>query len=261
MRVDLHNHTTRCNHATGSINEYIERAINLKIDIYGFSEHAPIKGGFDSKYRLSIDELDEYERDILDAKERYRDKIDIRLAYEVDFINGLLEERVLNSNVDYLIGSIHFLNRWGFDNPEFIGRWENSDIDKVWEDYFNAVEAMAKSGLFNIVGHLDLIKIFKFLPKKDIRVIAKDALKAIKRANMVIELNSAGLRKPIKEPYPSKELLEVAFELNIPITFGSDAHSIEQVGFGYKEIRDLARGIGYKRAVLFKQKDLEMVTF
>ena len=261
MRIDLHNHTTRCNHATGTIDEYIKRAIELKIDIYGFSEHAPIKGGFDSRYRLSLDELDEYERDILEASRRYKDKIDIRLGYEVDFINGLLEERVLRARVDYLIGSIHFLDRWGFDNPEFIGKWENSNIDKIWEDYFNAVKAMAESGYFNIVGHLDLIKVFKFLPKRDIRVIAKDALRAIKRANMVIELNSAGLRKPIKEAYPSKELLEVAYELNIPITFSSDAHAIEQVGFGYESVRDLAKSVGYKKAVSFKQKDREMVTF
>jgi len=261
MRVDLHNHTTRCNHATGTIDEYIQRAIELKIDIYGFSEHAPIKGGFDSKYRLSLDEVDEYERDILEAKEKYKDKIDIRLAYEVDFIDGLLEERILKAKVDYLIGSIHFLNRWGFDNPEFIGKWKNSDIDKIWEDYFNAVESMARSGYFNIVGHLDLIKIFKFLPKKDIRLIAKNALRAIKKSNMAIEINSAGLRKPTEEPYPSKELLEVAYELNIPITFSSDAHAIEQIGFEYESVRDLAKSIGYIKAVSFKQKDIEMVTF
>ncbi len=76
---------------------------------------------------------------------------------------------------------------------------------------------MADSGLFNIVGHLDLIKIFKFMPKRDIRLIAKDALMAIKKSNMALELNSAGYRKPIEEPYPSRELLEVAYELDIPI--------------------------------------------
>jgi len=261
MRVDLHNHTTRCNHAIGGVDEYIKRAIELKIDIYGFSEHAPIKDRFDSKYRLSLDELDEYERDILEAREKYKDRIDIRVAYEVDFIDGLLEERVLSARVDYLIGSVHFLDRWGFDNPEFIGEWKNRDIDEIWQEYFDAVKAMAESGYFNIVGHLDLIKVFKFLPKRDIRVVAKDALKAIKRANMAIELNSAGLRKPIKEAYPSKELLEVAYELDIPITFGSDAHAVEHIGFGYEKMVDLAREIGYRKCVSFRQKELEVFNF
>ena len=258
MKIDLHNHTTRCNHATGSIDEYIKRAIDLGIDIYGFSEHAPIKGGFDSRYRLSVDDLDEYERDILDARERYKDSIDIRLAYEVDFIAGYLEDRVIEADVDYLIGSIHFIDRWGFDNPEFIGGWSSRDIDEVWEEYFSAVRAMADSGLFNIVGHLDLIKIFKFMPKRDIRLIAKDALMAIKKSNMALELNSAGYRKPIEEPYPSRELLEVAYELEIPITFGSDAHSIEQIGSRYRDIIDLAKSIGYSKAVSFKHKDREV---
>ncbi len=208
---------------------------------------------------LSVDDLDEYERDILDARERYKDSIDIRLAYEVDFIAGYLEDRVIEADVDYLIGSIHFIDRWGFDNPEFIGGWSSRDIDEVWEEYFSAVRAMADSGLFNIVGHLDLIKIFKFMPKRDIRLIAKDALMAIKKSNMALELNSAGYRKPIEEPYPSRELLEVAYELDIPITFGSDAHSVEQIGSRYRDIiRTLAKSIGYSKAVSFKHKDREV---
>ena len=79
-------------------------------------------------------------------------------------------DEILNANVDYLIGSVHFLQNknemWGFDNPEFIGVYKSVDIDKIWEDYFDAIEAMAKTNYFQIVGHLDLIKVFKFLPKK-----------------------------------------------------------------------------------------------
>jgi histidinol-phosphatase (PHP family) len=78
---------------------------------------------------------------------------------------------------------------------------------------------------------------------------------------MVIELNGAGLRKPIKELYPSKELLEMAYEFNIPITFSSDAHSIEQIGFGYEKAITLAKSIGYTKAVTFKQREQELITF
>ncbi len=73
---------------------------------------------------MSVDDLDEYERDILDIRERYKDSIDIRLAYEVDFIAGYLEDRVIEANVDYLIGSIHFIDRWGFDKPRVYWRME-----------------------------------------------------------------------------------------------------------------------------------------
>lgn len=68
----------------------------------------------------------------------------------------------------------------GFDNPEFIGVYASVDIDKVWTDYFDAIKSMAKTNSFDIVGHLDLIKVFRFLPKKDIRIIAKEALREIK---------------------------------------------------------------------------------
>jgi len=91
IRVDLHNHTTRCNHAEGTVDEYIQRAIELGIDIYGFSEHAPMD--FDENYRLKFDEMDAYVSDILGAKKRYKNDIDILLGYEVDWLQGHMDER------------------------------------------------------------------------------------------------------------------------------------------------------------------------
>ncbi len=258
-RIDLHNHTTRCNHAEGTVEEYVERAIDLGIDIYGFSEHAPMD--FDEGYRLSFEEMDAYREDILNAKEKYKDRIEILLGYEVDWLPGHMDDRVLDAKVDYLIGSVHFIDKWSFDNPEFIGGWEERDIDEIWEAYFEATEAMAKSGKFDIVGHLDLIKVFKYLPKKDIRLLAKDALRAIKDAGMVLELNTAGYRKPVGELYPSKALLEEAYEMDIPITFSSDAHSVEQIGFRYEDAVSVAKEVGYTQAVTFEQREKKMITF
>ena len=258
-RVDLHNHTTRCNHAEGSVDEYVEKAILEEIDIFGFSDHAPMN--YDTLYRMSFDEMNAYENDIKNAKEKYANKIEILLGYEVDYLPGYMDERVLNANVDYLIGSVHFIDKWGFDNPEFIGRYEGADIDAIWQEYFNLVESMAKTGLFNIVGHLDLIKVFKFLPKKDIRLIAKNALNAIKKSGMAIEINSAGYRKPIGEAYPSRELLEMAYERDIPITFGSDAHKPEQVGYKKDDIKRVAKSVGYENIVYFKNREMIMVNF
>ena len=259
MRIDLHNHTTRCNHAKGSMRSYIERAIELGIDIYGFSEHAPMD--FDKEYRLRFDEMKDYENDVKYLQKEYQDRIKIVLGYEVDYLKGYIDKRVIDAKVDYLIGSVHFLGRWGFDNPEFNDEYSKRNIDDIWQEYFSNIEAMVKTGYFDIVGHLDLIKVFNFLPKRDIRSIATPALKAIKKANMVIELNSAGLRKPCKEVYPSQLLLEVAYELDIPITFSSDAHAIGQVGFKYDEVTKLAKEIGYSKAVTFEQRQRELVTF
>jgi len=76
-----------------------------------------------------------------------------------------------------------------------------------------------------------LMKVFNFLPHKDVRLIARDAIKAIKKADMAIEINPAGLRKPVLEQYPSASLMELIAEHDIPITFGSDAHATEHIGF------------------------------
>ena len=261
MRVDLHNHTTLCNHATGTAEEYIDRAIELNIDVYGFSEHAPMKN-FEDGYRLTLDKKEFYENNILSLKEKYKNDIDILLGYEVDFIKGdYLLDSIKNSKADYLIGSVHYLNGWGFDNPEFIKEYERRDIDKIWEEYFEAVENMAKNGSFDIVGHLDLIKVFKFLPKKDIKSIALNSLKAIKKSGMAIEINQAGFRKPIKEQYPSIPLLELSYELDIPITFGSDAHSLEQVGFKYDDVTKIAKDIGYTKCTYFRNREKIIVDF
>ncbi len=256
MRIDLHNHTPLCNHATGNPQEYILKAIDEGIDIYGFSDHAPMN--YDKEYRMSFSQMRDYEQEILNLKKEYKDKIDIRLGYEVDFLDGYIDDRVLNAKVDYLIGSVHFLDDWGFDNPEFIGKYKNQNIDDIWQKYFDAIEAMANFGKFDIVGHLDLMKVFNFLPKKDIKLIAKNAIKAIKKSGMSIELNAAGFRKPVKEQYPSKILLELAYELNIPITFGSDAHSIEQVGFSYSKVLNLAKEIGYRECVSYINKERQL---
>ena len=259
MIVDLHNHTPLCNHAEGTIDEYINSAIEHETKVFGFSDHAPMD--FDPKYRMKFEDMKQYEKDVKSAKEKYQNKIDILLGYEVDFLEGHMDERVLNANVDYLIGSVHFLEGWGFDNPEFIGKWEEQNIDEVWQKYFNTIEKMAKSKLFNIVGHFDLIKVFKFMPKGNILTMAQKSLQAIKESGMVLELNVAGFRKDVAESYPSKTLLEEAYRLGIPITFASDAHKPAQVSLFNEKITKLARDVGYKECAYFKNKEIKFLKF
>jgi histidinol-phosphatase (PHP family) len=259
MKVDLHNHTVLCNHATGSVNEYVEAAIVQETKYFGFSDHAPMK--FDPQYRMEFSQMDLYEQWIQEAKERYQGKINVLLGYEVDYLPGFMDERVLKRPCDYLIGSIHFIDEWGFDNPEYIHRYDGMDMDTLYARYFQLVEDMAMSGKFDIAGHLDLLKVFKFFPKTDIRILASNALKAIKKANMVIEINVSGLRKPVAEAYPSPLLLESIAMLDIPITFSSDAHRPDQVGLFTDESEALARSFGYSECATYCNRDREMIKF
>jgi len=257
--VDLHNHTTLCNHATGEMYQYVEKAIASGTKYFGFSEHAPMD--FDTKYRMKFEEMDLYRKNVLALREKYKNDITVLLGLEVDYLPGYMDERVLKADVDYLIGSVHFIGKWGFDNPEFIGEYQHRDIDLIWQEYFDAIEAMAKSGHFDIVGHLDLIKVFNFLPKKDLRLIAKNALQAIKKADMTIEINMAGYRKPAKEAYPSPLLLEEIRQLDIPITFGSDAHEPDQVSLYANQVIALAKAHGFEKCALFQGRERELLNF
>jgi histidinol-phosphatase (PHP family) len=216
---------------------------------------------FDPAYRMKFEDMQHYEVAVKRAKELYKDKITILLGYEVDYLPGHMDKRVLNADVDYLIGSVHFLEGWGFDNPEFIDKWQEQNINDVWQKYFDTIEAMAQTKLFDIVGHLDLIKVFKFMPTDDIAKMAKNALNAIKESGMVLEINVAGYRKAVAEAYPSFDLLTQAYALNIPITFSSDAHKPEQVGLYSDEVVKMAKNIGYKECTYFINREKKFLSF
>ncbi|OPX27740.1 MAG: histidinol phosphate phosphatase [Campylobacteraceae bacterium 4484_166] len=273
MKLDLHNHTSRCNHATGTLEEYISKAIEHTIDIYGFSCHAPIKQGIDPNNRMALEDISSYIEDIKNIKKKYQKKIKILAGFEVDYLKGdYIYDEVLDQNIDYLIGSVHFIPQnnskfsifnpkfWGFDNPEFIDQYEKKDIDKIWVDYFDSIKDMAKSKKFDIVGHLDLIKIFGFKPKREIIDIATPAIQEIKNSNMTVEINSAGLRKPACEQYPSKELLKLCFKYDIDITFGSDAHKTDDISKNFEICLKLAKDVGYKKAVYFENRVKKVVS-
>ena len=259
MIVDLHNHTTLCNHAEGEIDEYVKQAIKNGTKYFGFSDHSPMN--YNQEYRMNLNQSTIYENDIKKLKKKYEKKIKILLGYEVDYLPKYHEDKILKANVDYLIGSVHFLDNWGFDNPEFIREYKNRDIDEIWREYFFQIEQLAKSGLFDIVGHIDLIKVFKFLPKTDIKLLALNTIKAIKKANMVVEINSAGWRKPIAEAYPSHKILELCYEYDINITFGSDAHKPSQVGLNSEKTLNLAKSIGFQKCAIFENRDKKYIKF
>ncbi len=259
MRIDIHNHTPLCNHATGTPSQYIQKAKELGIDIYGFACHAPME--FDKQYRMSKKQIPLYLQQIQDLKESTKD-LEILVGFEVDFINGredLLESCVLDSNVDYLIGSVHFLGEWGFDNPEFIGEYATRDLNECWKIYLESIRKMAESKQFQIVGHLDLLKVFGYKMPKSLDKELYATLEAIKDSQMSLEINSSGLRKKIQEMYPSDKILAIAYKMGIPITFSSDAHSVDNVGFGYEKCLKLAKSIGYKECVIYRQKQIQKI--
>jgi len=254
--IDYHVHTARCGHARGEMVDYVRRARELSLKELGFADHLPLLTREDPTLTMSMDELGEYVRMVETLKEEFPD-IKIKTGIEADFLPGLEEEtaRLIGAyDFDYVIGSIHFIDGWGFDDSRYIEGYKIYDVYELYAKYFALVEGAARSGLFDVIGHLDLIKKYNFKPDADITPLVKGAVAAIEEAGMCIEINTAGLRKPVGEMYPGEEILTLCRETGVPVTLGSDAHSPEQVGMDFDKAIEVATRAGYDRIVTFTNR-------
>jgi len=188
--------------------------------------------------------------------------IHLRLGLEVDYIPGredYIQQIIRSYDFDYIIGSVHFIDGWGFDHPDFRYLFEEKDIDQVYSRYFELVHMAVKCGLFDIIGHLDLIKIWGYRPQQNnVMFHVEPLLNSIKAAGMIIEINSAGLRKPVGELYPQQEIIDLMASKQIAVTLGSDAHHPRQVGEGLQEVRGVLLNAGFTRIASLQQRQVIM---
>lgn len=254
---DLHMHTPLCRHATGEPVEYARRARELGFTEIGFSDHSPMRQDDFDDWRMRFDQLGEYVEKVRKAQKDVP-QLTIRLALEVDYLPGQEEwirELASQHPWDYFIGSVHYVSdSWAVDNPHKLSEWKNRDVMEVWSIYFERLTMAAETGLFEIIGHADLPKKFGHRPTADCTPLYERFLQAAKRHNCALDVNTAGLRKGCKEIYPSRRILELAFQKGIPITFGSDAHTPEEVGMNFKEAVELAKSAGYRDCLRFKKR-------
>ncbi|QYJ15630.1 hypothetical protein Rxycam_01455 [Rubrobacter xylanophilus DSM 9941] len=207
---------------------------------------------------LGITEHDRYLEKIdlaafQEARERSK-SVELRLGIEIDYVPGneAAMERVATAlPYDYVIGSVHRVDGEEIDIDPGADVYER-DTYELYDAYFTGVRAAARSGLFDVIGHPDLIKIFRRFPERDVTPILEETAEAIAEAGVVVDVNSAGLRKPVGEIYPSRAFLRMFFERGVPIILSSDAHAPEQVGAGYEESLRLVREVGYREVVTFR---------
>ena len=258
MIVDYHTHTALCKHGSGTVQDFVLRAIELGLDEIGCSEHIPMPERFDEVHRMTLDEYNAiYAPAVSDAAERFKGSITVRRGIEADFFAGTEAwvRRFIDENeFDYVIGSVHFLGEWGFDNPVFVHRYEERDIDQTYEQYFATVANSARSGLFDVIAHCDLVKKFGHRPTKSMAEPMRAMMQVIRDHDLAIEINTSGLRKPVAEPYPGAELLALAKELRVPITLGSDAHVPEDVAAGFTEAVELLEHYARGRLSVFEKR-------
>lgn len=259
--IDYHTHTPLCNHATGTRAEYLAAAEAAGLAEIGVSDHTPWPQGYDEQWRMKPEEFPAY-KDLIAEMRAIKSDVKVKFALEADWVPGRMDEvypYMDKEPFDYVIGSIHYTDELPFDNPDTRKAvWEEVEgrAEWIWHRYYELMLDMVSAGCFNIIGHFDLPKKFGSIPPDSEIIHQKisDTLKAAEANNMAIEINTCGLRKPVKEIYPKFEVLQKAASLGVMLTFGSDAHAPEEVGANFADAITLAKEAGFTEYCSFDQR-------
>jgi len=255
MLVDYHLHTTLCGHASGELEEYVRAASRKGLKEIGFSDHIILH--IDNRdYSMPLSHLPNYIDAIHNLQSRFTEPR-IKLGVEVDYSPDVVEEidRTLNeTRLDYVLGSVHTIRGWVFDDERYIAKYRNEDIGNLWKEYFKLVREAASTGLFDIMAHPDVIKKFGYKPNNNPYQLYVETVDAFKEAGVCVEVNTSGLRKPVHEVYPSPAFLDLCLKERLPITIGSDAHRPEEVGMDFETILPMLRTIGYEKVTTFSDR-------
>jgi histidinol-phosphatase (PHP family) len=200
--------------------------------------------------------------DDLDAYcEFVREETDLRLGIEADFVPGA-EDRIANlldgRPWDYVVGSVHFLRDAALDLDEWDVWDAGDDPDRVWRRYFETIAESARSGLYDIVAHPDLVKFWggeRPRPEGDLRRFYEPAVEAFAETGVAVEVSTAGWRKPVGELYPAPAFLEMVVEAGCPIALSSDAHVPEDLGYRYDDAVDLLARLGVGELCVFESRE------
>jgi histidinol-phosphatase (PHP family) len=245
-----------------NLRRYLDAAAAKGIAELGFSEHV-----YRFREALDIWRHPFWEENATDDLDDYCDFLEgmkaaghhVKLGIEVDYLPGredriaaLLEGRPW----DYVIGSVHFIQQGAVDHEGY-DAWSSDGPDQVWSDYFRTLGDAAGSGLFDVIAHPDLVKIWgsaRPAPSRDPQAFYELALDGIAGSDVAIEVSTAGLRKPAGEIYPSRELLDMCITAGRPVSLSSDAHVPEHLGYEYDAAVAFMREAGVSQISVFDRR-------
>lgn len=272
--ADVHLHTSH-SHGRNSIEEMYQACKNKGLKIIGFSEHSPRPKGYSypSDYQEKLQQsFPLYVEEVRKAaRSALKKGVRVLLGIEVDYISGQEDYAETLSKAypfDYIIGGLHFQADWGFDfSPD---DWAGKSLDErfsIYQHYYKDMIRLCQTGLFHIVAHPDLIKIFsletfnQWLNTPQALPLIKKALGVMKEKGMVMEISSAGLRKPCKEIYPGPRIMELAGNMQLPVSFASDAHCVNTPAHAFDELARYAANFGYSESCVVVQGEVQRVPF
>jgi histidinol-phosphatase (PHP family) len=259
LRPDALDATAAEHFTTANVARYREVASERGIAELGVSEHI-------HRFRQAlevwshpfwqanaVDDLDEYCRFV-------REATDLRLGIEADFVPGA-EDRTANllesCDFDYVVGSVHFLRDAAVDMEEHDVWRSTRSAEEIWRRYFRTLGEAARSGLFDILAHPDLVKVWgpdRPRPEGDLRRYYELALEGIAESGIAVEVSTAGLRKRAQELYPAPAFLQMCVEAGAPVALSSDAHRPEDVGADYEQALELLERVGVGELCVFERR-------
>ena len=256
--IDLHTHHARCGHAAGSLRDVAAWAIERGIRVLGVSDHAPRFTDPSDHPRPGIQMArsawDDYLREASALRASTRGRLDLRVGVEADWLPGsddVYRTALARSELDYVIGSVHEVGPWQIYHPD---SFRDADPDAFHTGYWREVAAAAGSGLFDVIAHLDAIRVFAPPPTIDLAPARAAALDAIADAGVAVEINASGLRKDGRL-FPDEALLAGLVRRGVPLTFGSDAHAAEHLGMGWAEAGTVLARHGVRRLATFVRRE------
>ncbi|UII29579.1 histidinol-phosphatase [Fulvivirga ulvae] len=275
------NYHGHCKYCDGNFapEEYAKRAIDKDFLAYGFSSHSPLP--IENGWSMKEADIEKYLQDIELLKGRYYSKLEIYTGLEADYIEGISSPKELKVryNLDYVIGSVHYAGRypdgklWEIDGDTKsfqagLKAIYNNNIRKCISTYYGLIRDMIDLQTPDIVGHLDKIKIHnadniyfsEFDKWYQTEVIS--TLKAIKDRGCILEVNTRGIyTRKNWQTYPSRWILEKAYELKIPVTLTSDAHHPEEINMAFERSAAMLNDVGYKKMTILWQGKWQNVPF
>ena len=206
-------------------------------------------------------DLDRYVEVVLECKAA---GLPVVLGLEVDHYEGRMDEvaRLLDGYpFDVLLGSVHWIGAWGFDNfhdAAFAAEWDKHTVEEVWDNYTRALEELAASGVCDVLAHPDLCKVTGRVPAVPDEFYDRMA-EAAAASGMAAEVSSAGIRKPVGEAYPAPSLLTRFRKAGVPATTASDAHRLDHVADHGDVLRGLLAEAGYEHLTAYRARTPEVV--
>ena len=275
MKFDYHMHFEYGDYDESWVQGFFDAAARRGLDEIGISEHSHTFPEFERLYyddlRLDDSNVGRFQRGWL-KKNKFKHSIDdyfrfmarlkskhaVKTGIEVcNFRDQSAVKKILDAwQFDYVIGSIHFLDGWGFDASALIDEWKQHELRALYDEYANEVERLAASGLYDVLGHPFNLRLFNVLPDFDESDYMLRAARALKAAGMAIDINTGTkYRYPIGEISPPKKFMAIAAEFGLPIITSSDAHQPEDCGRFIDEAIAYARGFGYSTTLRFDRRE------